>query len=103
MIRFGILAEAGGDIPFPQTELPFSYPCGTVRSMQRWASPVCVFIVEPDAGPSAAMFSVSRKRYEVPKSYLLESSEQRPKFGLNPLLEARDSGSPDHRKHNGPG
>ena len=53
IMHFGILAIAGDDILSPQTEAPFSYPCGTVRSMQRGASPLCVFIVEPDAGLSA--------------------------------------------------
>ena len=52
IMHFGILAIAGDDI-LSQTEVPFSYPCGTVRSMQRGASPLCVFIVEPDAGLSA--------------------------------------------------
>ena len=49
----GILAIAGDDILSPQTEVAFSYPCGTARSMQRGASPLCAFIVEPDAGLSA--------------------------------------------------
>ena len=53
IMHFGILAIAGDDILSPQTEVPFSYPCGTVRSMQHGASPLCVFIVEPDAGLSA--------------------------------------------------
>lgn len=53
IMHLGILAIAGDDILSPQTEVPFSYPCGTVRSMQRGASPLCAFIVEPDAGLSA--------------------------------------------------
>ena len=52
-MHFGILAMAGDDILFPQTEVPVSYPCGVVRSMQRGASPLCALIVEPDAGLSA--------------------------------------------------
>ena len=53
IMHLGILAIAGDDILSPQTEVPFSYPCGTVRSMQCGASPLCAFIVEPDAGLSA--------------------------------------------------
>ena len=53
IMHLGILVIAGDDILSLQTEVPFSYPCGTVRSMQRGASPLCVFIVEPDAGLSA--------------------------------------------------
>ena len=50
IMHLGILAIAGDDILSPQTEVPFSYPCGTVRSKPRGASPCCEFIVEPVAG-----------------------------------------------------
>ena len=33
IMHFGILAIAGDDILSPQTEVPFSYPCGTVRCL----------------------------------------------------------------------